>query len=216
MKQLILVITLVILSGCSVNKPYIIKEASTYGSIGSESTITIIDKRPSDDKAFSFGSMMVFKSNYGVWTLGDEQFSPNLINLLKMKLHKDFSNNAVQPKLVALTLERMIIQSNHQADLLQSTSTSGGIGPLGVLIAESMHGKKFELDYDKTRPFVIGLIKAQVKLSYSSGKVVEENIMVSKVENFSNHMDAEGREKAALSVASSLVDSFSTSLQTKN
>lgn len=210
--KLFIIALLLTLSGCG-SKQYIIKEASTYGSAGSDTAIIITDKRPNDDKAFSYGSMMVFNSNYGIWTLGDEQFSPNLVELLKIKLHKSFSMYPVQPRSVSITLERMIIQSNHQADLLQSVSTGGSLGPLGVLIAETMHGKVFELDYDKTRPFVMGLIKAKIKTTDASEAIIQEEILVSKIENFSNHMDVKGRELAAISVARKLMDNFVDTLK---
>ncbi|UTW05182.1 hypothetical protein KDX31_09420 [Amphritea atlantica] len=216
MKYLWVVLLVSIVTGCSANKPYVIDETSSYGSDGSASTITIVDDRPSNDKEFSYGSFMVFNSDYGIWTLGDEQFSPNLVDLIKLDVHKKLSKLSIQPESVEITFERMIVQANHQADMLQSSSTSGGIGPLGVLIAEAMHGKEFELDYDKTRPFVIGLIKAKVKSTYPSGKDVVKNITVSKAENLLNHMDSAGREKAAISVATNLTDSFTNALIAKN
>ncbi|MCW8886753.1 MAG: hypothetical protein OQK12_16120 [Motiliproteus sp.] len=210
--RLLTILSFLVLTACGGSKPYLIKDASTYGSAGSDATVTIIDKRPDEDRTFSYGSMMVFSSNYGIWTLGDNQFSPNLLELLKTEVHKSLANQSEQPERVAVTLERMIVQSNHQADLLQSVSTNGSLGPLGVLIAEGMHGKKFELDYDKTRPFVMGLIKASIKRTYSSKQITEETVLVSKIENFSHHMDVQGREVAATNVVKDLMANFSASL----
>ena len=208
---LIFFIPLLILTGCGGNKPYVIKEASTVGSVGSSTVVVIVDQRPEDDKKFSFGSMLVFNDNYGIWTLGDTQFSPELPELLKSRVHKQLATLDAQPKRVEITLNRMIIQSNHQADLLQSVSTNGSLGPLGVLIAETMHGKEFELDYDKTRPFVMGLIKADIRIEPQQGDIQEQSVFISKIENFSHHMDFKGREKAAINVATELADNFATS-----
>ena len=89
---------------------------------------------------------------------------------------------------------------------------SGGIGPLGVLIAENLHGKEFELDYDKTRPFVVGYVQATVDLTFDNNKKIKKQISISKIENLPNYMDAKGRELAAISVANQVIDSFAENL----
>jgi hypothetical protein len=206
------VLVVVLLPACALNEPYVIEETKTVGSSGSDVTITVIDQRPDSDKEFDVGSFMVFKSDYGIMTLGDKSFSPQLDHLLKIRLHRGLSTWGVQPEEVRVTLKRMLFQANHQADLLQGASTSSGIGPLGVLIAETMHGKEFELDYDKTRPFVIGFVTAVVDLSYKDGKKVSRDLSVSSIENFSNHMDAKAREVAAISVTNKIFDTFVVNL----
>lgn len=211
-KILWIALTATFITACSAHKPYVIEETKTIGSLGSGATITVIDQRPGDDKKFSVGSFMVFKSDYGIMTLGDKGFSPALDELLRMRVHKAISTWEDQPKEIDIVLNKMIFQANQQADLLQSSSTSAGIGPLGVLIAETMHGKEFELDYDKTRPFILGFVQATVELRFADNKKIKKDISVSKIENYSNHMDFEGREAAAISVANQVFDSFTENL----
>ena len=207
-----IVLFIACMPACSLNKPYVIDEDKTVGSLGSKVAITVIDTRPSDDRKFNVGSFMVFKSNYGIMTLGDESFSPPLNDLLRIRLHRHIADWKEQPKEIRINLSRMIFQSNHQADLLQGASMSGGIGPLGVLIAENLHGKEFELDYDKTRPFVVGYVQATVDLTFDNNKKIKKEISISKIENFPNYMDAKGRELAAISVANQVIDSFAENL----
>lgn len=213
MKRLLIpFLAILVLAGCGGNQPYLIKQEATQGSVGSKTLVVIDDQRPETDINFSYGSMLVFKDNYGIWTLGDKQFAPELPELLQQTLHTELSQWATQPDKVSIRLQRLIIQSNHQADLLQSVSTNGSLGPLGVLIAETMHGKEFELDYDKTRPFVVGLIKAEVQIE-SADKTESRNLFLSKIENFPHHMDFQGREKAAINVAKSLTAEFASSIR---
>ena len=211
-KTLIFIFTLAVLSGCASNPPYLIEDTTTSGSMGSSASVSIVDQRPQSDKEYSFGSFLVTSSNYGIWTLGDEQFSPALLDLLKMRVHREISAWDSQPQAVTINLERMIVQSNQQADLLQGVSTGGGLGPLGVKIAETLHGKDFELDYDKTRPFIIGFIDASVELSFAGGIKSRKKISTSRIENFTHHLDHPGREAAAKTVVTQLMDGFSKSL----
>lgn len=196
------------LQACMSTQAFVVEDAVTVGSIGSKTAVNIIDERPITDREHSFGSFLVTSSEYGVWTLGDDHFSPKLPELLQIRLHREIVNWSTQPETVTINLERMIVQSNQQADLLQGVSTSGSLGPLGVAIAELMHGKEFELDYDKSRPFVLGLIDAELTFTFTDGSVQKKKVSTSKIENFSNHMDVPGREKAAVSVVDQLMNSF--------
>jgi len=203
---LIALSTALFLGGC--NKAFIVEDPVTSGTTGSNTTLIILDSRPASDIEHSFGSMLVTSSEYGIWTLGDKHFTPTLDELLKIRIHRHVAALAKQPATIEIELKRMIVQSNQQADLLQSVSTGGQLGPLGVAIAELMHGKEFELDYDKTRPFVIGLIDSNVKVSFTDGTQDSKKISVSKAINFTHHMDYPGREKAAVEVVNNLFDAF--------
>jgi len=86
------------------------------------------------------------------------------------------------------------------------------LGPLGVAIAETMHGKKFELQYDKTKPFVLGFIEADVTMTFSNGKTRKKSLSAYKAENFTHHMNVEGRMDAASKTITALYRSFTKSL----
>lgn len=214
-RVLVILPLLLMLQACMATKAFVVEDPVTVGSIGSKTAINVIDERPKSDREHSFGSFLVTSSEYGVWTLGDDHFAPSLLELLQIRTHREIVNWPDQPKQLTIKLKRLIVQSNQQADLLQSVSTNGSLGPLGVAIAEVMHGKEFELDFDKTRPFVLGLIDAELIIENATGQKTEKRIATSKIENFAHHMDVPGRETAAVSVVDQMMDSFTQSIQSK-
>lgn len=207
--NVLFLLSFVVLVGCAP-PAYVIDDAVSSGSLGSKTTIIVDDQRPDSDKERSIGSLLVTSDDYGIWTLGDKQFQPPLVDALKNSMLKRASIKSKPPKSVTITLKRLIINSNHQADLLQSVSSSQT--PLAVAIAEAMHGKKFEMDIDKTRPYVIGFVDAEVKLMYGSGKTYTKKLSLSKAENFSSHVDEAGRKKASIMVVRELMNEFAKSI----
>ena len=205
---LILLVTLN-LYGCAQPK-IVIKDDFSIGSMGNHATIVIEDTRPDTDKEYTIGSLMVFNDDYGIWTLGDEMFVPTTLELLKKHINHATSQWKAQPNEIKLNLKRLKFESNHQAELLQEGSAQ--LGPLGVAIAESMHGKKFETDFDKTKPFVLGFIEADVTMTFANGKTKKKSLSIYKAENFSSHMDAAGRMEAATKTIKALYSSFTKSL----
>ena len=205
----VIVFILLNLSACAQPK-IIIEDEISIGSMGNKATIIIDDVRPETDKEFTIGSIMVFSDDYGIWTLGDDMFTPTTIELLKKYINHQTSRWKNQPTVIKLKLKRLKFESNHQADLLAEGSSQ--LGPLGVVIAETMHGKEFEMQYDKTRPFVLGFIEADVQMNFSNGKTIKKSLSAYKAENFSSHMDVEGRMKAATITIQSLYSTFSKSL----
>lgn len=203
------VLSMIGLVGCAP-PAYVIDDAVSSGSLGSKTTVIVDDQRPESDKERSIGSLMVTSDDYGIWTLGDNQFQPPVLDVLKNSLLKRASTKSKPPKTVTIKLKRLIINANHQADLLQSVSRSQT--PLAVAIAESMHGKKFEMDIDKTRPYAIGFIDTEVKLTYGSGKSYTKKLSLSKAENFSSHVDEAGRKKASIIVVRELMNEFAKSV----
>lgn len=200
------------LIGCAP-PAYVISDAKTSGSLGSNTTITIEDMRPESDKEHSIGSLLVTSSDYGIWTLGDKQFQPPLPELLKKTISSTAAMQKIQPKSITIKLKRMIVQANHQADLLQSVSSTQT--PLAVAIAETMHGKDFEMDISKTRPYILGFIDSVVTVQYAGKKPYSKNLSLSKAENFSSHVDEEGRKKASIHVVTSLMEGFSKAIFSK-
>jgi len=205
---LILFYTLTLL-GCAQPK-IVINDDISAGSMGNNATIVIEDTRPDTDKEYTVGSFMVFNDDYGIWTLGDEMFVPTTLELLKKHINHATSKWKVQPKEIKLNLKRLKFESNHQAQLLQEGSAQ--LGPLGVAIAESMHGKEFEMDFDKTKPFVLGFIEADVTMTFANGKTKKKSLSAYKAENFSHHMDVEGRMEAATNTIKALYSTFTKSL----
>jgi len=197
------------LYGCAQPK-IVIKDDISIGSIGNNATIIIEDIRPQADKEYTIGSIMVYSDDYGIWTLGDDMFTPTAIELLKKHINHATSKWTKQPKEIKLRLKRLKFESNHQASMLAEGSTQ--LGPLGVAIAETMHGKKFELQYDKTKPFVLGFIEADVTMTFSNGKTRKKSLSAYKAENFTHHMNVEGRMDAASKTITALYRSFTKSL----
>jgi len=207
---LVIILSLLTLSGCAQPK-IIIKDDISIGSLGNKAAIIIEDIRPQDDKEFTTGSMLLFKDNYGIWTLGDKMFTPTTLELLKNYINSETSKWKKQPKSIKVKLKRLKFEANHQATMLAATSTQ--LGPLGIAIAEGMHGKKFELKYDKTRPYILGFIDADVYMTFNNRKTKKKSLSVYKAENFASHMDVNGRIRAATNTIKSLYSSFSKSLK---
>lgn len=208
-RKIALTFTISIMAACAQPK-IIVKDDFSRGSVPS-TTFAITDERPSTDKDYSMGSLLVSSDKYGIWTLGDEMFQPPVPILLRNVLDKDISNWKHKPVSIDIKLKRLKFEANHQADLLASSSTQ--LGPLGVAIAESLHGKKFEMSYDKTRPFVLGFIDADVKVRYGDRETETKSLSVYKAENFSYHMDVQGRMDAARKVLIDLFGTFSSSMK---
>jgi hypothetical protein len=211
--KLILTLLLpVFLIGCAPSA-YVINDTKSSGSLGSKTTIIIEDMRPESDKNRSIGSLLVTSNEYGIWTIGDKQFDPHLIDLLKQNITKTTSKQTNQPKTIKINLKRLIIQANHQADLLQSVSSTQT--PLAVAIAETMHGKEFEKDISKTKPYIIGFIDSVVTTQYEGGNEDSRRLSLSKAENFRSHVDEEGRKNASINVVKELMNNFANAIYSK-
>ncbi len=197
-----------VLTACAQPK-IVVQEDTTIGSVPN-TVITINDIRPETDKEYTIGSLMVFKSNYGIWTLGDDMFEPPVLNLLRRHIMREIAKWEATPSSIDINLKRLKFEANHQADLLATSSTQ--LGPLGVVIAESMHGKDFETNLSKTEPFVLGFIDAEIKVSFGGTPSKSKSLSTYKAENFSSHMDSEGRMEAAKNVLNKLFSNFAISM----
>ena len=197
------------LIGCAPSA-YVVSESKSTGSLGSNTTVIIEDKRPHTDKKHSIGSLLVTSKDYGIWTLGDKQFQPQLLELLKQTIVKSTVDQKNQPRTIKIELKRLIIQANHQADLLQSVSSTQT--PLAVAIAEAMHGKEFEQDINKTKPYIIGFIDSVVTIDYEGKMEVSKKLSLVKAENFSSHVDEPGRKAASIKVVKKLTNAFSNAI----
>lgn len=208
--RLLFILPYAFLIGCAA-PAYVIEDSITSGSQGSAAVVIIDDQRPESDGEHSIGSILITSDNYGIWTLGDAQFSPPVPELIKTRLLKNLAARKQQPARVTIKLHRCIIQANHQADLISSVSST--MTPLASAIAETMHGKDFEKDLNKTKPYILGFIDADVEVVYPDRSSFKKRLSLSKAENFSSHMDEPGRKAAAMSVIRSLLDEFSNSIK---
>ena len=112
--------------------------------------------------------------------------------------------------ITSLKLKRLKFDSNHKAELLKHGSSQ--LGPLGVVIAESMTGKKFEMEYEQTNPVFLGFIEADVIMTFADGKTRKKSLSAYKAVNSSSHMNVEGRMNAASPTIKALYSSFAESL----
>lgn len=204
-----LIFSLILLSACAQPK-IVIKQDKTIGSIPN-TAIMINDTRPDSDKEYSIGSLLLFNDNYGIWTLGDDMFEPTVLDLLRRHINSEVSQWNTTPTSIEIKLNRLKFEANHQADMLASSSTQ--LGPLGVVIAEGMHGKEFETDLNKTKPFALGYIEADVKVTFGNKNTGTKKLSAYKAENFSSHMDVEGRMRAASEVLTLMFSSFASSMK---
>jgi hypothetical protein len=161
-----------------------LEEPDAEGSLGSKTTLLIEDKRPADDKDFSAGSIIVMSSNYGIVTIGDNQFEPSVVDTLKIRLQRAFSRMKNPPQKVKITLERLITQRNMQAYLRRTSSAE--LGPLGIWIVESMAGHKFDMTVDQTKPFFISVLKGRAEITWPNQTVTTVPLDVVHARNFQN------------------------------
>ncbi len=200
---------IIFVTACAQPK-IVIKDDISMGSVAN-TALSITDERPNTDKEYSIGSLLVTSDVYGIWTLGDDMFEPPVPVLLRSSINKEVTSWKIKPVSISLKLKRLKFEANHQADLLASASTQ--LGPLGVAIAETMHGKKFEMRLDKTKPYVLGYIDAEVTLKFKNRKPITKSLSAYKAENFSSHVDVEGRMQAATKVLKELFNTFASSMK---
>jgi len=181
-------------TGCAMKSVYDIGPDKVLGSLGGVSVI-VEDSRPMNEKEQSYGSFIIGSSDYGIWTLGDKSFTPSPMEVLRQRVLESVSQKSDKPSSIKINVQHLVIQDNQQAYLLKDGSAS--LGPLGIAIAEAMHGQKFEFDYDKTLPFVVAFLEAEVVVDGAVRKIT-----LSKANNYSSNVDAEGRDKATRKTAS--------------
>jgi hypothetical protein len=178
----------VALTACATRPVYDIGPLTTPAGLGSATTVVVEDKRPADDKAFSFGSMFVGSSSYCIWTLGDETFTPPMMDALRLSVMQAAATSQHMPQRVVIRVDRLIVQDNEQAFCLATASS--GLGPLGVVVGEAFHGKPIELSIEKSRPFIIALFKGAVTVDGNT-----RDLVVTKANNWTTG-DKQDRGKA--------------------
>jgi hypothetical protein len=181
-----------------------LEEPGAVGSIGSTTTISIDDKRPSEDKEFSMGSLIVASSNYGIHTLGDTQFEPPVLDAFVVRLQRGFARAKLQPQKVKIRLDRLITQDNAQAYLLRTSSMQ--LGPLGIWIAETMAGHRFEMSIDETKPFVLGVLKGNAEVVWSDQKTSNVPLLITRAINYPNPFAMPERIQSRVATVNAVLD----------
>jgi len=172
------------------------------GGFGSNTTVVLEDKRPDSDRNLSFGSFFVGSSDYGVITLGDVSFKPPIMDAIRSRILQAASNMSQAPTRVEIVVDRLIVQDNKQAAWLRQQSLpflEGTRLGLGIFVGELLRGQTIDLDYDKTRPFVIAVFKGKITVDGSTRELV-----VTKVNNYAHQNDA-AAQRAALNAT---IDAF--------
>lgn len=187
-KSLLVCVLSIWLSGCAMQTVYDIGPDKSIGSLGGIS-LQINDNRPPEEKEKSYGSLLVSSSKYGIWTLGDESFKPAPSEVLRQRVLESAAKMPIKPKSIKIDVQHLVIQDNQQAHHLRTGSNS--LGPLGIAIAETFHGKKFEMDHNKTLPFVSAFFQAQVEIDG-----ISKNTTLTKTNNYRNPMSPEDRSAA--------------------
>jgi hypothetical protein len=215
--KLVILWLFISLSGCGmpVLPVYVIDDSVSDDRLEPKTTVIFEDVRPESDKSTSIGSLIATSDNYAIWTLGDKQFKPTVIELLKNRVIQASSTRKRQPKLVKIKLRRLKIQSDHKAAAYGSVkSRTYYPANLGELIGEILANKLIDIDIDlsDTRPFVIAYINAEVELQYNKQKTTTKNISLVKYEYFHNYRNNEERKKAAELVVKGVTSGFAESI----
>lgn len=166
------VISLVLfLSACATPPVFNIGSGSTPQGAHSQTKVIISDKRPESDKSNSIGSFFVGSADYGILTLGDESFSPNTLEALRLSVLQSASALKDRaPQQIDIKIERMIIQENRKQLFLEQ-------GSRGFLLAEVI-GEKLSgvvIDYAKRDPFFIATFQGTTTIDGTT-----RNISISK------------------------------------
>lgn len=200
--RLLLLLSVVALSSCAAPSAYDIGPKVSIGSLGSSAVVIIDDRRPEADKRHSYGSFLIGAKDYGIWTLGDESFTPPMMEAVRLSAMHAAARRNPAPQRIELVVERLIVQDNQQAAHL--SEGGAGLGPLGVMIAEAMHGQSFERDFQKTRPFVIAFFRGKVTVDGHT-----RDVAVVKATNYRHPVaDVEGRRVATTRTMEAFLDAL--------
>ncbi len=172
--------------GACVAKPiYTLDNTAPLHGTLSDTTIAIVDKRPSDDRESSIGSLLITSSSYGIHTLGDERFEPMPIAALTRRLQRASAAWPERPQTITLTLKRFNTQNNMQVAMRHSAMSSTGLTSLGMSLGEALLGKMREQNIDLRKPFVLCVIEASADIRWRGGRSEPRTITVTKAQNYS-------------------------------
>lgn len=183
-KFVLFTLVIISLNACATRPTYNIGIQATANKSASNATTTIIDKRPTDDRESSMGSMIVTSSNYGIYTLGDERFVPAPITALNQRLQNTISTSPTHPQSITVTVNRFNIQLNIQAAARHSAVTSAGLTSLGMDLSELIMGKLREQNVDLRKPFVLCVFEATADIEWNKARHEPRKVSVIKAQNY--------------------------------
>jgi hypothetical protein len=145
----------VVINACVTRPTYVIDSGAAQTNRKSGASVTIVDKRPAEDRESSIGSLVATSDRYGIYVLGDERFTPAPTVVLASRTEHTLSGMTRRPSSVTITLNRFNTQNNMQTAMRHGAVAASGLKPLGIELAEAMLGKLREENIDARKPFVI-------------------------------------------------------------
>jgi hypothetical protein len=203
--RLFIPVVCALIAACATEPVFVIDPGAQQADVKSSVGITLIDKRPADDRESSIGSLMITSDRYGIQVLGDERFVPAPTVALANRAERMLSGMLLKrPSSVTITLNRFNTQNNMQTAMRQGAIGASGLGPLGVAIAEGMFGKLREQNIDARKPFVLTYAEVAVEFLWPDNTRVARNITVLKANNYSESDLEEQKAVVAKTVSSAL------------
>lgn len=172
------------LSACVAKPVYTIDAQAPLRGTVSNTAITVVDKRPSNDRNSSIGSLLITSSSYGIHTFGDERFQPAPVVALTQRLQRASGAWSGRPLAITLTLKRFNTQNNMQAAMRNSAMGATGLTSLGMDLGEALLGKMREENIDIRKPFVLCNVEADADIRWSNGRSDTRKITVTKAQNY--------------------------------
>jgi hypothetical protein len=201
------------LIGACVTRPTIVIDSgAAQTNLKSGASVTIIDKRPADDRESSIGSLVATSDRYGIHVLGDERFAPAPAVALANRTERTLSGMPRRPASVIITLNRFNTQNNMQTAMRHGAVGASRLGPLGVELAEALLGKLREENIDARKPFVLTYAEMAVELRWADNTRTTRNISVLKANNYSES-DVEEQKAVIARTVSSAIDTLAAGMK---
>jgi hypothetical protein len=201
-----------LIAACAAKPTFVIDPGAQQTNVKSSTSITVIDKRPADDRESSMSSLIVTSDRYGIYVLGDERFVPAPTAALANRAERALSGMSQRPSSVTITLNRFNTQNNMQTAMRHGALSASGLGPLGVVIAEGMFGKLREQNIDARKPFVLTYAEMAVEFRWPDNKSITRNITVLKANNYPEG-DVEEQKAVVAKTVSSALDTLAAGLK---
>jgi hypothetical protein len=196
-----------LVGACATEPTYVIDPGAQQTDVKPSASMTVVDKRPADDRESSMSSLIATSARYGIYVLGDERFVPAPKVALANRVERVLAGMLQRPGSVTITLNRFNTQNNMQAAMRQGAISASGLGPLGVAIAEGMFGKLREQNIDVRKPFVLTYAEISVEFIWPDNSRVARIITVLKANNYSES-DPGGQNAVVAKTVSSALDAL--------
>lgn len=204
------------MSACVTKPVFVIDPDAGQATPRSSINVTVIDKRPTDDRESSMGSLAVTSDRYGIYILGDERFVPTPATALTNRVGRIFARELRRPSTVTITLNRFNTQNNAQAAMRHSAIDAGlraSLTPLGIALVDAVLPKLRAENIDIRKPFVLTYAQATVELKWPDNTRTTRNITVVKANNYSE-TNIEEQKAMVAKTASAALDELVTNIRT--